>query len=246
MKYKYLNIIGLLGVLIVNYLANGLPINGLTTAEVSEMYPNAFVPAGITFSIWGIIYLMLIGFCLYPFIAKDDEPIEKIGPLFFISCLLNMSWILVWHHLYIYLSVAIMLGLLFTLYRIYTTTHASEAKSTKEKWLTQKPFSVYFGWICVATIANFTALFVHLGFSPPSPDYWAVAMIMATQLLVWMVNSKYHDIAFSLVILWALTGIIIKQTNIPDGSDAIIYTCIAGLIFTTLNTFYYRYRKSIS
>lgn len=245
MKYAYLNSLGMLIVLIVNYMANGLPINGLTTGEVSQLYPNLFVPAGITFSIWGVIYLFLLGFCSYPFITKDPKPIEQIGIYFFLSCLLNASWIFVWHYLYIELSVIIMLALLAVLIIIYKRTQAIQFSSKIGKWLVRKPFSLYLGWISVATIANITALLVSLDVNVPSPAYWAVAMIFATQLLVLIINKKYKDIAYSLVIIWALSGIIIKQSQ-DHGYDAIVYTCIAGIIFTALNALYNRYKNSIT
>src|SRR6056297_2062418 len=102
---KILNLVSLIVVLIVNFLANYLPINGYNTGELSDMYPNLFVPAGITFSIWGLIYLVLAIFVIYQFIflnKKNDIKntiIEKIGYLFLLSSLLNIAWILTWHYL---------------------------------------------------------------------------------------------------------------------------------------------------
>ncbi|MEP2771201.1 MAG: hypothetical protein ABJH05_03565 [Fulvivirga sp.] len=244
MKIAYLNIIGLITVLIVNGMANGLPINGMTTGEISAMYPNLFVPAGITFSIWGLIYLSLIGFCVYPFISNQTGVINRVGYLFLLTCALNVSWILVWHHLMVGFSLIIMLAFLITLLSIYKRCRAAEPTSRLEKWLVYKPFSIYFAWICVATIANTTAFLVSKGFETPSPALWAVAMIIATQLLVWVVNIKYHDIAYTLVVIWALVGITIKQYSLEY--DIILYAAVAGIIFSTLNAFYYRYRAVVS
>lgn len=244
MKIAYLNIIGLVTVLLVNVMANGLPINGMTTGEISAMYPNLFVPAGITFSIWGLIYLSLIGFCVYPFISNQTDVINRVGYLFLLTCALNVSWIIVWHHLMVGFSLIIMLAFLVTLLIIYRRCRAAEPTSRLEKWLVYKPFSIYFAWICVATIANTTAFLVSKGFEPPSPALWAVAMIIATQLLVWVVNIKYHDIAYTLVVIWALVGITIKQYSLEY--DIILYAAVAGIIFSTLNAFYYRYRAAIS
>ena len=138
MKYAYLNIFGLIIVLVVNYLANALPINGLDTGEIAAMYPNEFVPAGITFSIWLVIYLFLIGFCVYPFIVKEAVYLKKIGPLFFITCVFNASWLIAWHHLEVWLSVLIMVGLLVTLILIYKRTHQQKSSNKTEKLLVQK------------------------------------------------------------------------------------------------------------
>ncbi len=244
MKIAYLNILGLIVVLIVNGMANGLPINGMTTGEISGMYPNLFVPAGLTFSIWGLIYLSLIGFCIYPFVSKNKAIVDRIGYWFLFTCLLNVSWIVVWHHLLVGLSLIIMLAFLISLIIIYKRCHIEMPNTKVQKWLVYKPFSIYLAWISVATIANTTAFLVSLNFEPPSPALWAVAMIIATQLIIWWVNIKYKDIAYTLVIIWALLGITLKQYE--TGYDFIVYTAVAGIIFSTLNAFYYRYRSAIS
>ena len=85
----FLNLIGLVMVLTVNALANILPINGYNTGQVSGFYPNYFVPAGFTFAIWGIIYLLLIGFVFCSFFSafgRFDEAgkkaIDSLSPFF--------------------------------------------------------------------------------------------------------------------------------------------------------------------
>ena len=101
---SFLNLIGFLAIVIVNSLAVILPINNKTTEELSDKYPNLFVPAGITFSIWGIIYILLALFIVYQLVAafkekiKDKGLFEKIGIIFFISAILNVGWILAWHY----------------------------------------------------------------------------------------------------------------------------------------------------
>ncbi|HPF93546.1 MAG TPA: hypothetical protein PLV65_06405, partial [Tenuifilaceae bacterium] len=67
MIYKIFNIFAFAVMIVLNYLANALPLNGKTTGELSAEYPNLFVPAGLTFSIWGIIYLMLFIFIVVQF-----------------------------------------------------------------------------------------------------------------------------------------------------------------------------------
>lgn len=105
----------------VNFLANGLPINNRSTGEISDAYPNLFAPAGLTFSIWGIIYLLLGGYVVYQFIKKHqkaEDLLAKINPLFIATSLVNISWIFAWHYDYIGLSVALMSALLFLLIKI--------------------------------------------------------------------------------------------------------------------------------
>ena len=99
-----LNLLGFLGTVIVNGLANTLPINNKTTGELSDQYPNLFVPAGLTFSIWGLIYVLLAVFVVYQLVmvikkdAQRSSFIEKIGLLFFVASLANIAWIFAWHY----------------------------------------------------------------------------------------------------------------------------------------------------
>lgn len=207
---RILNLFGLLIVLTMNTLANALPLNGKTTGELSAQYPNSFVPAGFTFSIWGVIYLFLIGFVIFQFSKRATEEVKTIGPWFFISCLANGSWIAAWHYEIVGLSLLIMLVLLISLLMIYLRLNiALEKVEPLKKWLIQVPFSLYVGWITVATIANATALLVHLGWTGgglPEPT-WAGIMILIAGLIGAFVVFKRRDAFYGLVLLWAFFGI---------------------------------------
>jgi hypothetical protein len=206
------------GVIAVNALANILPINGYNTGQVSAFYPNAFVPAGFTFSIWGIIYLLLfsytIGFTYYT-LKQEQSPkafafIERINIYFLLTCVFNMSWILAWHYLQIELSVVIMLLFLITLIQLFLkSTTMANALTTTQKFILQTPFIVYLGWISVATIANITALLVSYKWIALSiaPVYWSAAMILIAILLAVLMLKKFKAIPFALVVAWALWGI---------------------------------------
>jgi hypothetical protein len=118
---RYINILLFAGMVYMNYLANALPINNRTTGAVSDAYPNLFVPAGITFSIWGIIYLLLAAWVALQFTSGLKEIAVAVGPLFALSCLLNALWIVAWHYDRLWLSLAIMTGLLISLILINGT-----------------------------------------------------------------------------------------------------------------------------
>ncbi|MEY3348312.1 MAG: hypothetical protein RLY46_351, partial [Bacteroidota bacterium] len=158
----FLNLAGLSLVIAVNALANILPINGLNTGQISGFYPNYFVPAGFTFSIWGIIYIMLIGFVVFSiaisFGAADTASakiMDQISLPFQVTCLLNAGWIVAWHYLQLGFSLIIMVGLLVFLAKIFIRIRKLEKPSRVSYgfWLEQ-PFIVYLAWISVATIAN--------------------------------------------------------------------------------------------
>jgi hypothetical protein len=238
-----LNITGFLGTVIVNVLANVLPINNKTTAQLSDQYPNLFVPAGITFSIWGLIYILLAIFVIYHVVVafrKDEvglEAFKRIGYLFFLSSLLNIGWIFAWQYEMVPLSLAIMLLLLASLLAIYMKLRVGEKGPTKkEQYLVNLPFSIYLGWITIATIANVTALLVDSGWNRfgLSEQFWTVAVIVVGVAIGLSVLIRRQDIYYCLVIDWALIGILIKRLADSVPVYSVIVITIVGLVLITV------------
>jgi len=222
---------------VVNFLANGLPINNRSTGAISDAYPNLFAPAGITFSIWGLIYLLLAGYVLYLFISssqKNNEVFNKINPLFIASSLANISWIFAWHYDYIGLSVIIMAGLLFFLIKIADIIRIQKFSSL-EKLLVWAPFSVYFGWITVAAIANITVFLVSIGWDGfgASDFIWTSIILFVGALIGILRMSKDKNIAYGLVLVWAYLGILLKHISVSGFNgqyQSVIITTIVCLI----------------
>ncbi|MCE2734669.1 MAG: hypothetical protein ACOVOF_13940 [Chryseotalea sp.] len=199
----------------VNALANGLPINGLSTGAVSELYPSLFTPAGLTFSIWGIIYLFLAGFIIVHWVKADSFVVLEICRLFWLTCILNVSWIVAWHYLFTAISVTLMLLLLLSLIQIFIRIKKVAMLSVTELIFVKLPFTIYFAWICVATIANISAYLVSVGWDGGllSPVWWTfVVMGVATVLAGW-ITRKFNEPVFALVVIWALFGIFWKQKD---------------------------------
>lgn len=205
----------------VNALASILPINGLDTGQVSDSFPNLFAPASLTFSIWGLIYLLLAAYTLYQFGLFQQQKTEdrealfaKIGPLFAGSSLANAAWILAWHYLYIALSLLVMLVILFLLIRINLILKDS-ALSGQDKFFIRLPFNIYFGWITVATIANATSLLVFSGWSQfglPEAT-WMLVIVPVGAIIGLLAMFRFKSVAYGLVIIWAYLGIVIKHTS---------------------------------
>ena len=218
---ELLNILGVILVIAVNTLAVVLPLNGKSTAELSDQYPNLFVPAGITFAIWGIIYILFLVFTVYQardLFAKEKKNSvlhQKINWFFILSCLLNSAWIFAWHYEQLLLSVFIMLLLLATLITIYFRLDIGKTKVPEsQKYTVNLLFSVYLGWISIATIANITALLVSIhwnGFGIP-PVFWTCAVIAVGAALTMLMLFLRNDVFYSLVVLWAFTGIMLKRS----------------------------------
>lgn len=229
--------------ILVNVLANSLPINGLNTGEVSALYPNLFVPAGFTFGIWSVIYLLLLLWVVYSCMVlwKGDEKeatyqhAQKVAPLFLLTCVLNASWIIAWHYLQTAVSLVLMFWFLRTLIKIYRKMQVIRPSITGWPLLTfYTPFVIYLAWICVATIANATAVLVYFkwdGFGI-EPWIWSCVMIVIAFSLTLFFTYFNGELAFGLVIAWALFGIYKAQfdANALVGYTAIVCSSLA-LIF---------------
>ncbi len=237
-----LNLLGFLGTVIINALANILPINNITTGELSDLYPNLFVPEGLTFAVWGLIYVLLGIFVIYPLIPRvrrDPEKVDfvrRIGPLFFISCLANIGWIFAWHYQILPLSLVLMLLLLGCLLVIYLRLKVGRSEATRaERYFAHLPFSVYLGWITIATIANVTALLVDIDWMRwgLTQQFWAVAVIVVGIAIALSVLFTRKDIFYSLVVDWALLGILLKRLAATTPAQSVVIVTVVGLAVIT-------------
>jgi benzodiazapine receptor len=216
-----LNIAAFFLTLVVNGLASAVALNGRTTAEVSDLYPALVTPAGYVFAIWGVIYVLLLIFVIFQALPSQREKpfLRNISGFFVLSSVLNVLWLFLWHYDQIALSVVPMFALLATLIMIYLRLNIGKvAVSLKEKACVHLPFSVYLGWITVASIANVSAALVSVqwdGFGLAS-DLWSVLVIAVALLITLTVIATRKDVAYGLVLIWALVGITVKQSAYPN------------------------------
>lgn len=241
-KLVLANVLGYILVIVVNGLANALPFNGLTTGEISDAYPNLFTPAGFTFGIWGVIYLFLGVFVIRQvgyYLRRKQLPVEveRIGGLFFFSCLMNASWIAAWHYLMIPLSFIIMLLLLASLVLIYMRLRGGRlagrrAASSFDYWTLHVPFRIYLGWITAATLANLMILLVHRGFDAMSTmgALLASAMILTATIVAILMLAVKRDVIYSAVLLWTFTGILAQRLTASELSMPVIVTAFIGIV----------------
>jgi tryptophan-rich sensory protein len=236
---KYINLVLFAGMIVMNYLATALPLNNKTTGELSDSFPNLFVPAGITFSIWGVIYLLIAVYCVVQFTGSNQIVISNISWLFGISCILNALWIVTWHYGKLPLSLLVMLGILVTL--IYINIIIKDLPSG----LIKASFGIYLGWICIATIANVTTLLVHYkwnGFGI-SEELWTIIMIAVGALIVSFTLYRLNNPFIGLSVIWAFIGIIIKRQG--DYRSIVISAAIALSIVAVITVVTF-FRKSIT
>jgi hypothetical protein len=222
---QLVNVIATVLMIVVNVLANALPLNGQETGAISDRFAIYFVPAGYVFSIWGLIYLFLIGFTVYQVLPsqRENPRLRRVGYLYAVSSALNIIWVFLWHFNIFVGTLIVMLGLLASLIAIYVRLGIGLTPvKTAEKWLVNVPFSIYLGWITVATIANASQFLYFLKWSGLGihPQLWAVIMIGAATAVALLMALARRDIAYLLVLVWALAGIGVKHLVTPAVSAA--------------------------
>lgn len=205
--------------IVVNALAGSTTLlNGKTSGEISDLYPTLITPAGFTFSIWGIIYTLLLVFTIYQMLPRNREQpfLHQISVLFALSGILNILWLFLWHYELITFSVVLMFALLSALIAIYVRLDIGKGEiSLWEKICVHLPFSVYLGWITVASITNVAAALTAVGWDGGGigQETWAMLVIVVALLITLTVIATRKDVAYGLVIVWALVGIMSKQSE---------------------------------
>ena len=237
---QILNWIFFLAMVFVNFLANYLPINNKDTGQLSNQYPNLFVPAPVTFAIWGVIYLLLFIFCVKQskglFSSQVDEitaeTVLLINFRFIITCILNATWIFVWHYEYLGASVVVMLLFLAQLIDINKrldtiTIYLSNAS----RFAIKAPFGMYLGWICVATIANITTFLVNIKWdrAGESEVFWTCLLIVIAACIVSYALIKVRNFYLGFSVIWAFLGIIYARLGADIYQRFIVWTAAFGI-----------------
>jgi len=229
----WLNVIAFLLVVIVNYLSNALPLNAQTTGEISNRLNVLFTPAGYVFSIWGLIYLLLGVWIIRQFPkSRRNLPIyQNTSTLFVLSCILNSAWVVLWHYEFFVTTVAVMLSLLLTLIALYKKVQVSDPGL-----FDRLPFSIYLGWISVATIANISYVLTYLewdGFGLSNVTWTIIMLVVATLLAIWF-NMANRDRVYPLVFVWAFIGIGVKNMEAYSNVSYVAYSLAAVIFVMTL------------
>jgi benzodiazapine receptor len=222
---QIITVVAVVATIAVNTLSETLPLNGKGTGQISDQFPILFVPAGYVFSIWGLIYLGLMAFAVYQALpAQRENPrLRSIGGWFALASATNIAWIFLWHYEAFPATLVVMLVLLASLIAIYLRLGIGRTSvSQAETWLVRVPFSVYLGWITVATVANATQLLYFLGWRGGAigQEAWTVIMLAVAVALAWLMAITRRDIAYLLVLVWAFIGIASKHAGTPVVSTA--------------------------
>jgi benzodiazapine receptor len=239
--FYWINVLLFVAVVTVNALANILPINGKTTGDIANRVEVLFTPAGYVFSIWSLIYILLATWLVFQFERRADVLYTSVSRWFALSCLLNIAWILCWHYGYFALSVVIMVSLLSTLIVIYL-----RSKKHQQKKMDLLPFSIYLGWISVATVANISYLLVDSGWDGWGIDaeIWTVVMMFVATILARIFLHREHDVNYVFVFIWALVGIGVANLAEHVQVAQVAFVLSALLIYHVIRTMIQRRKQA--
>lgn len=245
--FQIANTIFFLIMIAVNFFAESMKLNNITTAEVSAKNDTPLTPAGFTFGIWGVIYVMLLLFILFQnglFLKKGEgenpDILHAVNIFFIISSMANIAWVVLWHYEYIALCFVLILTVWVTLIFAYVRLQ-KEISSKKEHYFVQVPFSIYLGWISVAMAANFMAMLKQNlpGLLEIPLTQWTIGLVLGVFLLTEYYLFRYKDIVLALTVMWALAGLFYRYTvNVNEQNlqtDIILLLVVVmGILFMSL------------
>jgi hypothetical protein len=213
-------LVAILATFAMNTLANILPLNNLNTGEISDRFAIYFVPAGYVFSIWFLIYAGLIIFAIWQVLPAQasNRRLQRVRYIILLSCVANVTWLFLWHYEMFALTLPAMIALLLSLVGIYLGLGIGRVRvPALERWVSHVPFSIYLGWVTVATIANVTQVLYWVGWGGwgIGPASWAVIMLTIATALAWLMSLSRGDVAYLLVFVWAFVGIAVKHSGTP-------------------------------
>lgn len=240
-------VVAFLGTVLMNTLANTLPLAGRSTGDISAQFPIPFTPAGWVFSIWGLIYLGLAVFVVYQALPaqRGDARLNRVGWLFVVSCAFNVAWLVSWHNVLIGATLVLMLGLFATLVAVYENARlrtgpagdangapADAKRGRAWRWSVTAPFSLYLGWITVATVANVAIFLYDLGWQPgrDASLWWSLLLVVVAAAIGLLVLERRGDAIYGAVLVWAFAGIAAKEWSAPLlATGAVVAASIVAL-----------------
>jgi translocator protein len=250
---QVINVVALIAVVVMNILSTALPINNRSIQEISDALPSYITPAGYTFSIWGLIYAGLIGFTVYQALPLGGKRpfLRQISWLFAASSAANIAWLLAWHYGAYRLSILFMATLLVTLIAIYLRLNIGRRHpelTTADKLLVQAPFSLYLGWITVASIVNVASVSKYLGwdgFGLAEP-LWSAIMMGVAVIVAGLLLHNRRNLAYAGVLVWALFGIRAAYPAVPVVANTAVIAAVLIILFALLGYWQTRHQSPVA
>ena len=254
---QFFVVFSILLLIVINYLSNVGAFGGQTNGDVSRKYQTLVTPAGYAFSIWGIIFLGLLAFAIYQALPsqRTNQRFRAVGWWVVLNAVCNAIWSPLFNNERIGLALVVILVMLFSLVIIEQrllakphmplistdqgTTLPESSASPKETWLARIPFSIYFGWLTVATILNVAVFLKATDFSLMGFDEstWAIVILIVGLLVGTIVFNRYRSVAYILVFVWAYVAIAVEQRDYPQiqlvagvGAISAVVLAVRGLL----------------
>jgi hypothetical protein len=215
----------------LNAAATTIPLGGQATNVISDSFHVYVIPAGYVFSIWGLIYTLLGAFTVWQALPRNREAavLRDLGWLPALSGALNSAWIVLFQYRVFVLTVPVIVALLITLITIHFRLWANRTTlHGRTYWLIRAPWSVYLGWITVATIANVAQTLSSLGFDGfgIEPTLIAAGVLVLGLAIAARFVGRFGDAAYGWVIVWAYVGVAVKEWATPT----VAVTALAGAL----------------
>jgi hypothetical protein len=213
---QILVLLTVVGMIVVNALANILPFNNISTKEISDSFIVFFVPEAYVFSIWGLIYLGMVAYAVFQALPsqRDNPRLKRMALVFIVNGVANGLWLYKWHHRDFLSTLLLMVVILVTLIMIYLILGKGSGQkvSKAETWMVRIPFSIYLGWITVAMIANVTDVLYFYSWNGwgIAPQVWSVIMLAVGVIVGGLMAITRRDAAYLAVLVWAFAGIAVK------------------------------------
>ncbi len=227
---RWILLISVVLVILMNFLSNAIPFGGQTNADVSVKFPTLITPAGYAFSIWGVIYLMLLVFAVFQLQrAKEIRFYTLVWPYILIGCGANMLWLIAFQNEWLGVSVLIISVLLWSLISIFKLFYRLRlVLNTTHRYFFQVPFSLYFGWVSVATMVNFAVFLTSLNLKlfAGREEITAVVLLILGFALAMFLLIGQKDYVFSLSVVWAYVAIWIANAEVASVMHTTKYAAI--------------------
>lgn len=235
--------------LVVNTLSNIHPPGGQNVGQIANtrLAGVLITPANYAFAIWGLIYLGLIAYGIYQLYPSQrrQRRLQQVNQLLILACMAQVIWIFLFTLRQFGWSVLAIATILLCLVGIYRTLHGGQSQfRRRDRWFCQIPFSIYLAWIGVATIVNVASALYAWGWTGwgVSPLVWTLVMLAVATLLGLLVIWQRQDYAFTLVLIWALLAIAVRQSS-PTPAIAIGAALAASILLAALIVMSARFKR---
>lgn len=217
---SWINLIAFIISIAINGLGASGFINGMSQKDVSNNYHTLITPAPFTFSIWGLIYSLVFITLIMMIVKEKDRDVKKLidifTPVFLLSSLFNILWIVTFSYEKIGISTILIFALLISLTKI--NQRLFEYRNEVPYKLTGLSFGLYAGWLTIATVVNISAFLVSINWNGfgIADTVWAAIVLLIALIIVILISMKLKNVVYPLPVAWAFFGILKESERLAN------------------------------